>query len=131
VPAPGDYDEEIGGMMIARGNRSTQRKPAPVPLCPPQNPHACPDANPSRRGGRPATNLLTNGTVSTPGVITLLRHQIYPILIESYRDFHFYLLAKAWMKLQITHKSFYLSDLRYTRSHANYATEFKLCALSI
>jgi hypothetical protein len=26
--------------MIARGNRSTWRKPAPVPLCPPQNPHA-------------------------------------------------------------------------------------------
>jgi hypothetical protein len=39
VPAPGDYDEEIGG-MIGRGNRSTWRKPAPVPLCPPHNPHA-------------------------------------------------------------------------------------------
>jgi hypothetical protein len=26
--------------MVGRGNRSTQRKPAPVPLCPPQNPHA-------------------------------------------------------------------------------------------
>jgi hypothetical protein len=34
VPAPGDYDEgEIGG-MIGRGNRSTRRKPAPVPLFP-------------------------------------------------------------------------------------------------
>jgi hypothetical protein len=41
VPAPGDYDDgEIGGMMIGRGNRSNPRKPAPVPLCPPQNPHA-------------------------------------------------------------------------------------------
>jgi hypothetical protein len=40
VPAPGDYDDgEIGG-MIGSGNRSTQRKPAPVPLCPPQIPHA-------------------------------------------------------------------------------------------
>jgi hypothetical protein len=40
VPAPGDYDDgEIGG-MISRRNRSTQRKPAPVPLCPPQTPHA-------------------------------------------------------------------------------------------
>jgi lysozyme family protein len=27
-------------MMIDRGNRSTRRKPAPVPLCPPQIPHA-------------------------------------------------------------------------------------------
>jgi hypothetical protein len=35
MPAPGDYDDgEIGG-MIGRGNRSTRRKPAPVPLCPP------------------------------------------------------------------------------------------------
>jgi hypothetical protein len=41
VPAPGDYnDGEIGGMMIGRGNRSTRRKPAPVPICPPQTPHA-------------------------------------------------------------------------------------------
>jgi hypothetical protein len=40
VPAPGDYDDaEIGG-MFGRGNRSTRRKPAPVPLCPPQTPHA-------------------------------------------------------------------------------------------
>jgi hypothetical protein len=47
VPAPGDYDdEEIGGMMIGRGNRSTRRKPTPVPLCPPQTPHALPGREP-------------------------------------------------------------------------------------
>jgi hypothetical protein len=41
VPAPDDYDAgEIGGMRIGMGNRSTRRKPAPVPLCPPQTPHA-------------------------------------------------------------------------------------------
>jgi hypothetical protein len=40
VPALGDYDDgEIGG-MIGKGNRSIRRKPAPVPLCPPQTPHA-------------------------------------------------------------------------------------------
>jgi hypothetical protein len=40
VPAQGDYDDgEIGG-MIGRGNRSTRRKPTPVPLCPSQTPHA-------------------------------------------------------------------------------------------
>jgi hypothetical protein len=32
VPAPGDYDGEIGGMKIGKGNPSTRRKPAPVPL---------------------------------------------------------------------------------------------------
>jgi hypothetical protein len=41
VPTPSDYDDgEIGWMMIGRGNQSTQRKPAPVPLCLPQTPHA-------------------------------------------------------------------------------------------
>jgi hypothetical protein len=29
---------KIGGMKIGRGNRSTRKKPAPAPLCPPQNP---------------------------------------------------------------------------------------------
>jgi hypothetical protein len=65
VPAPGDYDDgEIGGMMIGRGNRSTLRKPTPMPLCPPQKPYACPDANPGRCGGKPATNRLSYGTAS-------------------------------------------------------------------
>jgi hypothetical protein len=51
-------------MMIGRGNRSTRRKPAPVPLCPPQtNPTCCLDAKPGRRGGKPATNSLSYGTV--------------------------------------------------------------------
>jgi hypothetical protein len=37
VRAPGDCDDgEFGGMKIGRGNRSTRRKPAPAPLCPPQ-----------------------------------------------------------------------------------------------
>jgi hypothetical protein len=40
VPAPADYEDgEFGGMMIGRGNRSTRRKLAPMPLCPPQIPH--------------------------------------------------------------------------------------------
>jgi hypothetical protein len=34
-----DYYGAVGGMRIGRGNRSTRRKPAPVPLCPPQIPH--------------------------------------------------------------------------------------------
>jgi hypothetical protein len=38
--ARGDYDDgEIGG-MIDRTDGSTRRKPAPVPLCPPQTPDA-------------------------------------------------------------------------------------------
>jgi hypothetical protein len=38
----GCHDDErgaVGGMRIGRGNQSTQRKPAPVPFCPPQIPY--------------------------------------------------------------------------------------------
>jgi hypothetical protein len=52
VPAPGDYDDGDTGGMIGRGNRSAWRKP--VPLCPPQTPHAARNRNPGHRGGKPA-----------------------------------------------------------------------------
>jgi hypothetical protein len=46
VPAPSDYDDgEIGG-MIGRGNRSSRRKPAPVPFCLAQNPTCLPGREP-------------------------------------------------------------------------------------
>jgi hypothetical protein len=56
----------VGGMRIARGIRSTQRKPAPAPLCPPQNP-TLPDlgSNLGRRGGKQATNRLSYGAASS------------------------------------------------------------------
>jgi hypothetical protein len=56
VPAPGDYDDgEIGG-MIGKGNRITRRKPAPVPLRPPQTPHA---ARTRTRAGKMGSQRLT------------------------------------------------------------------------
>jgi hypothetical protein len=74
VPAPADYDDgEIGGMIV-RGNRNTRRKPAPVPLCPLQTPHACPDAKSGRRGGKPATNRLNTWSVGVYPVIHLKKH---------------------------------------------------------
>jgi hypothetical protein len=45
----------IGGIKIGRGNRSTRRKAAPAPLCPPQIPH---DQNRARTR---ATNRLSYG----------------------------------------------------------------------
>jgi hypothetical protein len=57
----------IGGMKIGRGNRSTRRKPAQAPLCPPQIPQdQTPDSNPGRRGGKPATNRLSYGAADQP-----------------------------------------------------------------
>jgi hypothetical protein len=47
VPAPDEYgDGEIGGIIIDRGNLSTRRKTAPVPLYPPQTPYALPGREP-------------------------------------------------------------------------------------
>jgi hypothetical protein len=47
VPTPGDYDGgELGGMMIGKGNRSTLRKSAPVPIGPSQTPRAVPGSEP-------------------------------------------------------------------------------------
>jgi hypothetical protein len=48
VPAPGDCEDgEVGGMNgFGMGNRSSQRKPTPTPLCPPQIPLARPGREP-------------------------------------------------------------------------------------
>jgi hypothetical protein len=66
VPAPdgGDDDDEcgtIGGIRIARRNRSNQGKPAPAPLCLLQIPRDL-GSNSGHRGGKPATNRLSYGT---------------------------------------------------------------------
>jgi hypothetical protein len=59
----GDFEDgEFGGMMIGSRKRSTRKKPAPVPLCPPQIQHDLMGANPGRRGGKPETNCLNYGT---------------------------------------------------------------------
>jgi hypothetical protein len=58
-----DDDEcgAIGEMRIGKGNRSTMRKPALVPLCPPQILHDL-GSNLGRRGGKAANNRLGYGT---------------------------------------------------------------------
>jgi hypothetical protein len=60
----------IGGIKIGRGNRSTRRKPAPPPLCPPQTPHDQTRApTPGRRSGKPATNRLSYGAAFWFGLL--------------------------------------------------------------
>jgi hypothetical protein len=59
VPAPGDYDKEISGIMIGRG---TEVLGGNLPLFPPQTTHSCPDAKPGLRDGMSATNRLSYGT---------------------------------------------------------------------
>jgi hypothetical protein len=70
VPAPGDYDDgEIGGMN-GRVNRSTRRKPAPVPLCPPQTPHAA--RTRTRAAAVGSQRLTTSATARPPCNVTSL-----------------------------------------------------------
>jgi hypothetical protein len=69
VPTP---DDRWGGMKICRGNRSTRRKPAPAPLCPPQIPLDQPGIEP----GPPRwhQDLLTDW----PSAAMWLWFEIYP-----------------------------------------------------
>jgi hypothetical protein len=53
----------IGGMEIGRGNRSTQRKPAPAPLCPSQIPH---DQTPARTRAAVGSQRLTAWAMARP-----------------------------------------------------------------
>jgi hypothetical protein len=55
-----DKSGTIGGMRIGRENKSTRKKPTPVPLCQPQIPHDL-----GRRGGRPATNHVSYATAKS------------------------------------------------------------------
>jgi hypothetical protein len=69
VPAPVDYDDGEFGGMIGRGNRSTRRKPALVPLCPPQIPHDLTRHEPRLPRGKPETNRLSYGMASADGYV--------------------------------------------------------------
>jgi hypothetical protein len=55
--------------MIGRGNRSTRIKPAPVPLCPPQNPHAARTRN---RAAAVGSQRLTAWATARPSVTILV-----------------------------------------------------------
>jgi hypothetical protein len=62
MPAPGDYDDGEIGEMIGRGKPKYSEKTYPSAALATTNPTCCPDANPGRRGGKPATNCLSYGT---------------------------------------------------------------------
>jgi hypothetical protein len=69
----------IAGMKIGRGNRSTRRKPAPAPLCPPQIPHDQTKAQTlGRRGGKPETNRLSYG-MAHPSVIDTQKYSSFSL----------------------------------------------------
>jgi hypothetical protein len=63
VPARSHYDDgETGGMIICTGIEALGENLSQC-LFVHHKPHMlCPDANPGRRGGKPATTLLSYGT---------------------------------------------------------------------
>jgi hypothetical protein len=75
----------ISGMKIDRGNRSTRRKPFPVPLCSPQIPHDLIRARTrAPRGVKPATNRLSYGTASANDISKIVKLSIYQT-VEAHR----------------------------------------------
>jgi hypothetical protein len=64
VFAPSDYGDGEIGRMIGRGNLSTRKNPAHSAALTTTNPTCCPEANPGRSSGKPATNRLSYGTAS-------------------------------------------------------------------
>jgi hypothetical protein len=100
VPVPDDrrWVWIVGGMRIGRGNRSTRRKPAPVPLCPPQIPHDLTwDRTRAAAVGcrrltvwaitRPTLHLLSSRIISLYccGEYTLLHCVTLRLIIPNYR----------------------------------------------
>jgi hypothetical protein len=86
VSAPGDYNNvEIGG-IIGRGNRSTRRKPAPVPLCPPQTPHAARmRTRAAAVGSQRLTAELRHGL---PGTHYSLQNSTIPVIQDDLYRLH-------------------------------------------
>jgi hypothetical protein len=75
APVPGYFDDGEIGEMIGKGNRSTRRKPAPVPLCPPQTPHA---ARTRTRATAMGSQRLTACATALPSCH--LEHSIRPYI---------------------------------------------------
>jgi hypothetical protein len=65
----------IGGMKIGRGNRSTRRKSAPAPLCPPQIPHD--QTRAQTRAAAVGSQRLTAWAMAWPKFILSLDYVIF------------------------------------------------------
>jgi hypothetical protein len=83
------YDEcgVVGGMRTGRGNRSTRRKPAPVPLRPPKIPHELTWA----RSGNLAINIVSHGTAIINGKYVRTGEAYFKVMtLHSFERAHKY-----------------------------------------
>jgi hypothetical protein len=104
VPAPGDYDGQIGGMMIVRGNRSTRRRPAPVPLCSPQTPHA---ARTRTRAAAVGSQRLTAWATARPNGLVTVHFWAILVNVPSYLISYFTALRIKNLALQLSRSNFH------------------------
>jgi hypothetical protein len=96
----------IGGLRIGRGNRSTRRKPTPVPLCPPKIPH---DLTQSR------TRAATKGSRRQQPE---LWHSHYPHLIISCTLYFSYVskISQIYRSFHLTVRSHFMREMFSWRS---------------
>jgi hypothetical protein len=71
VPAPSDCEDGEFGGMNGRRNRSTRKKPAPAPLCPPQIPLD------QTRATAMGSQRLTASAMARPGFESQSEHDIF------------------------------------------------------
>jgi hypothetical protein len=106
--------------MIGRGNRITRRKPAPVPLCPPQTPHAARTRTRAAAvGSQRLTAELRHYLNSTLKDIPLYTNEnITPISITSILQIHCVSyhdkLATSILYIFQTHSLTHSLTLRYS-----------------
>jgi hypothetical protein len=89
----------VGGMKIGRGNRSTRRKPAPAPLCPPQIKHA--------------TNWTTADNLSVPPFLNLME----TVMNKKKKNIMYYKLTVMSIPNILTRKSVE-NSIPYCKSEA-------------
>jgi hypothetical protein len=88
--------EAIGGMQFGRGNRSTRRKPTPVPLCPPQIQHDLIQAQ--TRAAGVGSQRLTASAMARPHTVITTGLYIYHALPSFYKlRFWIRIPLGAWM----------------------------------
>jgi hypothetical protein len=87
----------IGGMKFGRGNRSTRRKPAPAPLCPPQIPH---DQTRARTlAAAVGSQRLTAWPMARPSIFRIFLPVLSVTVLCPYYFFPFQLYSSLKMKI--------------------------------
>jgi hypothetical protein len=94
-----------GGMKIGRGNRSTRRKPAPVPHCSPQIPHDL-GSNPGPSRWKAGDQPPCYGRVECSSLCYFLQYPITPspLLVQVFSSAHCSRTLEFWSFLNMKQK---------------------------